>query len=421
MADQIKNLMIGLFVTAAAFIVIFILMFLHPRIGDEGKIIHVRFSDIDKVTIGTRVTYAGKPVGEVVGIDEVKEGRAAKTDSGGHLYIYDLTLRLDSGIKVYNTDEIALRTSGLLGEKNVDITPIAPKEGQELLEIDGQPIYAQQTGTVEETFKEFKEVADKLELALDGATDILNRVRDNNLVEKITHTVENIESITGSLDRPEDWKEIVTNVRNFSQSINRSWVSVDKFLKDVDEAALSITATMNQGKGIFETVSRGEGTLGKFFVSEDVYLRTSSIMSKVETILDDINHYGLLFHSDKSWQRLRARRLNLLQQLSTPQEFRNYFNDEIDQISTSLSRVYMVMNELENDPCSCDVMRDREFTKVFAELMRRVTMLEEEVRLYNTQIVETQVHTTELNPPGCCYSEPTSCPACFAPNMLQGG
>ena len=55
MADQFKNLMIGIFVTAAAAIIVFILMFLHPRIGDEGKILHVHFSDIDKITIGTRI------------------------------------------------------------------------------------------------------------------------------------------------------------------------------------------------------------------------------------------------------------------------------------------------------------------------------------------------------------------------------
>ena len=42
MADQLKNFMIGLFVTAAVGVVIFILMFLHPRIGDEGRILHVR-------------------------------------------------------------------------------------------------------------------------------------------------------------------------------------------------------------------------------------------------------------------------------------------------------------------------------------------------------------------------------------------
>lgn len=415
MADQLKNLLIGLFVTAAAGVVIFILMFLHPRIGDDGRIIHVRFTDIDKVTIGTRVTYAGKPVGEVIGIEEVQEGRAGKTDEGGHVYIYDLTLRVDSKVKVFNTDEIASRTSGLLGEKNIDITPISPKPGQVLIEVDANPIYAQQTGTVEETFKEFKEAADKLEAALDAATDILNRVRENRLVEKVTKVVENVESITSALNKPDEISGIVTNAHKFSENLNKtwdnvdkfvdsvrhSWVSVDKFIKDIDDAALSITEFVHGGQGIIQDVSQGKGTLGKFLGSDDFYLRTNSIMSKLETVLDDINHYGLLFQSDKGWQRLRARRMNLLQKLCSPQEFRNYFNDEINQISTSLSRVYTVLNEIENDPCNCDVMQDREFTKVFSDLMRRVSMLEEEVRMYNTQIMETQVHKTELGNPTC--------------------
>lgn len=433
MADQFKNLMIGLFVTAAAAVVVFILMFLHPRIGDEGRTLHVRFTDIDKITLGTRVTYAGRPVGEVVGIEEITEGRTGKTDSSGHVYIYDLTLRVDSKVKVFNTDEIAPRTSGLLGEKNVEITPIAPKAGQALVEVDSKPLYAQQTGTVEETLKEFKEAANKLDTTLNAATDILNKVKETKLVEKITASVENIESITGALNKPAELGDIVSNVHKFSNSLNatwvnvdefinsarKSWVSVDKFIKDIDDAALSITKFVGHGQTIVEDVSSGKGTLGKFLGSDDVYLRTSSIMSKLETILDDINHYGLLFQSDKGWQRLRARRLNLLQKLSTPQEFRNYFNDEVNQISTSLSRVSMVLNEIENDPCSCDVMQDREFTKVFAELMRRVTMLEEEVRMYNTQIVEAQVHTTELGSTPCfppkCQNEYNDCNECMTP------
>lgn len=399
MADQVKNLMIGLFVTAAAGIIIFILMFLHPKIGDEARIIHVRFSDIDKITIGTRVTYAGRPVGEVVDIQEIEEGRSGKTDEGGHVYIYDLTLNVDSSVKVFNTDEVGQRTSGLLGEKNIDITPIAPQPGQELIEIDGNIIYAKQAGTVEETFKEFKEAADKLEAALSSATDILDRIRNNKVVEKITAVVDHIEEITAALDKPDELAEIILNVQKFSKSINGSWVNVDKFIKDIDDAALSITATMGDGRGLFEKINRGEGSFGKLFSNDDFYLRTSSIMSKLETIFDDVNHYGLLFHSDKGWQRLRARRLNLLQKLSSPQEFRNYFNDEINQISTSLSRVYMVLNAVETSSCCGDVMQDKEFTKVFADLMRRVTMLEEEVRMYNTQVVEAQIHSTELGSP----------------------
>jgi phospholipid/cholesterol/gamma-HCH transport system substrate-binding protein len=421
MADQFKNLMIGLFVTAAAGVVIFILMFLHPTVGDEGRMLRVRFTDVDKISIGTRVTYAGKPVGEVVAIEEIEEGRTGKTNAAGRVYTYELTLLVDSKVRVYNTDDVSTRTSGLLGEKNVEITPIAPKEGEKLIEIDKNIIYAETSGTVEETFKEFKDVASKLDVALDAATDILNKIRENKIIENFAATVENVESITASLNQPQELSEIVTNVHKFTNNINttwkqvdafivklkHSWVGVDKFIKDIDDAALSITKFVNHGQGIFEGITRGEGSLGRFLNSEDFYLRTNSLLSKVETVVDDINHYGLLFHTDKGWQRLRARRLNLMQQLCSPQEFRNYFNDEINQITTSLSRVYMVMNEIENKSCCTDIMDDKEFTKVFAELMRRVTMLEEEVRMYNTQVVEQQIHKTELGTAPCfpCKSQ----------------
>jgi len=409
MADQFKNLMIGLFVTAAAAIIIFILMFLHPNIGDNGKTLHVLFTDVDKITIGTRVTYAGKPIGEVIAITEVPDALHKKTDSSGQLYAYDLTLLVDSGIKIYNTDEVSSRTSGLLGEKNVEITPYAPKPGVTLEPAGHEPIYAIETGSVEETFKEFKSVADKFGAALDSVTKIFNNIRKNKLIDKVTRTVEHVESITTALDKPDQWSDILLNLDHLSKDLgnlmeraNKSWDTVDKILASVNDASSSAKELMDNGVNITGTIANGEGTLGKIIQSEDFYLRTNSILSKVETIMDDINHYGLLFQSDKGWQRLRARRMNLYQQLQSPQEFRNYFNDEIDQISTSLYRVYMVLDAVENNPCCCDVMEDKEFTKVFAELMRRVKMLEEEVRMYNAQAMEMQVHQTELGEAPCC-------------------
>ena len=65
MGDQYKNVMIAFFVIAAIAICTFVLMFIHPSIGDEKKILRARFTDIDKINTGTRVTYGGKPVGEV--------------------------------------------------------------------------------------------------------------------------------------------------------------------------------------------------------------------------------------------------------------------------------------------------------------------------------------------------------------------
>jgi phospholipid/cholesterol/gamma-HCH transport system substrate-binding protein len=417
MADQLKNLMIGIFITAAACIVVFILMFLHPRIGDEGKTLHVRFTDIDKVTIGTRVTYGGKPVGEVVGITEIEEGRKGPRDANGRIYLYDLTLRVDSNVDVYNTDEISLRTSGLLGEKNVEITPNASEEGKPIELVGGPPIYAISTGTVEQTFKEFKEVADKFDKVLDLAAVTITKFNDEKIVDKIANTASNIESITGSLNNPKQWTETLANIHSLTEKALETWKSVDITLANINKAAVSAETLMENGHTLVQKANNGEGTLGKLLNNDELYLRVNSIMSKLETTLDDVNHYGLMFHSDKGWQRLRARRMNLMQTLRTPQEFRNYFNDELDQVNTALSRVYMVWNEMgAADPYCCNMMDNPEYSKVFAELMRRVSMLEEEIRLYNTQVVEVEVHQTELgNPPLCpegCSCAPQQCTQC---------
>ena len=88
--------------------------------------------------------------------------------------------------------------------------------------------------------------------------------------------------------------------------------------------------------------------------------------------------------------------MNLLQKLSTPQEFRNFFNDEMDQISTSISRVALILEKTECDPAWCCLMNDCEFKKVFAELIRRVKSFEEALKMYNIQVVDPEVRKTEL-------------------------
>src|SRR5690349_15413627 len=129
MGERTKNMLIGIFVIVACALIIWIIMFLKPSVGDGKQILYVRFSDINKIPVGTRVIFAGKPVGEVVGIEAIPEARVKPSiDMIGHLYYYQLELKLDSHIKVYDTDEITVQTSGLLGEKSIAIIPkMVPK------------------------------------------------------------------------------------------------------------------------------------------------------------------------------------------------------------------------------------------------------------------------------------------------------
>lgn len=388
MVDQFKNMMIGIFVVAAFAIIVFMMLFLHPNLGDEGKTFRVRFADIDKITPGTRVTFAGKPVGEVVNIHEIHNGE--RVEHNGIIYIYELELAIDSLTEVYTTDIFMARTSGLLGEKSVEITPQLLKKDEQYIPIAHQVIYASETGSVESTLKQFNGLSDRMEVALNGFIETLDVLRKGQMWEHLNDAVKQIDTIAIALNESKIWlgaNKVIHNINSITSSVN----DPEKLGKIVE----NIYNVSSSGVNLFAQIEQGQGSLGRMLVTDEFYLGTTSLLSKAEVVLNDINHYGLLFHQDKGWQRLRARRLNLLHTLSTPQEFRNYFNDEIDSIATSLERVSMVIEEVECLP-NCSLWQDPCYIKVYAELLRRVATLEEYLQMYNQQVVDTQVLKTEF-------------------------
>ena len=402
MVDQIKNFIIGIFVLAAIGIITFVILFLNPKTGDEQKILRVRFADIDKVTVGTRVTFAGNPVGEVVEIRELPDAVDHRISHDGLVYAYELVLRVDSAINVFNSDEITLRTSGLLGEKSVAITPKTPAENVEIRIVNDEIIYAVEVSSVEDTLKGIKTLTAKIDDTLEGFLNIIEEVQERKIIEKLSVIAQNFKDISTELNQPEkinrmmsNFDELSVNSLALTKNANASWPKIEATINNFN-------ATSKSANDLIDRVTLGEGSIGRLLVKDEFYVQTNALLSKAQTLMNDISHYGLLFHLDKGWQRLRARRMNLLYSLSTPQEFKNYFNDEVDQISTSLSRVYMLLDKT-NDclPCS-NVLFDCEYSKVFGELLRRVNDIEESLRMYNEQRMEAKALETELCDPCCC-------------------
>lgn len=406
MAASIKNILIGIFVITAIGIIIFMLLFLHPSVGDNAKTLRVRFNDIDKVNVGTRVTFAGKPVGEVVSIRELPDARTSRQAQNGEVYVYELVLKVDSGVDVFNTDVISLRTSGLLGERNIEIDPQPLKPGEKLKKVEDEVLYAAITTSVEDTMKQIGQLSQKFSVVLDDFHNLMTDIQSSKVVDKVTKTVENVLDITEALNQPEKWRQTLDNVLTFTERVNHSWNNVDATLQNFyslsDRAHQSWTTvdrTLNEfhttaqnaeiftqkANQIIDYTRQGKGTLGQLFIGDDLYLRMKSIFHKAEVVMDDMNHYGLLYHLDKRWQRLQGRRLRLLEKLSSPNEFAKYFNQEMDQISSSLSRVSLVLNESECYPQS--LIYNPQFTQRFAELLRRIENMEETLKIYNEQVI----------------------------------
>jgi phospholipid/cholesterol/gamma-HCH transport system substrate-binding protein len=372
MTDTLKNFIIGLFIVAAIGIVIFVLLFLHPSVGDEAQTLHVRFANIDKVTKGTRVTFAGQPVGEVVDIQEVPEARLDQSYRQGEVYIYELTLKIDSGVHVYDSDQISVHTSGLLGERSIEITPKPAVAGSLRLVTANEVLYATTPGSIEDAFTTLEALAKKVGKTFDQISQEFKALQKEKFTENMSKSMANIREITDTLNQPEEWRNIIANLststREFGETTGR--------------------------------LARGEGSIGQLLNRDEFYLRLNAIMTKLDTTMNDVNQYGVLFQNDKGWQRLRARRANLMQELCTPQQFRNFFNEEIDRVSTALERVSMVLDDPANQCHMDNILQDVQFAMVFKDLLRQVEGLENNIKIYNQQIVDLQLEEHR-----CCRPE----------------
>lgn len=388
MPTALKNILIGIFVIAAIGVITFILLFLHPSVGDNGKTLRVRFTDIDKVNIGTRVTFAGHPVGEVVSIHQLPQVRTGRKAKNGQIYVYELVLQVDSGIDVFNSDSIVLKTSGLLGERFIEINPLPLKPGETLKNVENELLYAELTATVEDTMKQFSELSKKIDLILDDFHGMIEDIKQEKIISNISTSVRNVLDITNSLNQPEKYRETLDNILTVTRRANNSWSTVDNTLEKFHVTSNNSVAFTNKANQIIEHIQAGKGNLGKLIMGDELYLRLTSIFHRGETIMNDIGSYGMLFHMNKRWQREQARRLDLATKLSNSDEFTRYFNGELNGISSSLAQVSMILSE--SDCSSQPLIYNPLFKNGFSELLKGVENMEESLKMYNEQIIDQE-------------------------------
>lgn len=400
MTDKMKNMLIGLFVISAVTLIIAMILFLDPRIGDGKKTLDVRFANIAGINLGTRVTFAGKPVGEVVSIKEIHDARDAAPDDTGRAYFYLLHLKIDSSVDVYSYDDIAIRTTGLMGEKSIAILPKLAPKGKKAFLITDQVMTANSIDPLENTFNQISKVSNRMEASLDNVDGWFtnNQSAISQTILSLNQFLNRGDSLLTSLDTSgiiPQLKESAVLLTDNLQWIKNS-LEDDQLLFRVSELTSSLSTAVDAFNSdgalalrninqISRDLASGTGTLGRLIGGDDFYLRLSSLLSKGETLMNDINHYGLLFQYDKQWQRSRTKRANLLKALDTPKEFRSYFEREVDSINTSLGRLTELLDHagLERQR----IVENEHFKQQFSSLMRSVQGLSDALKLYNEGLI----------------------------------
>lgn len=375
MPDASKNVAIGALVTFAVGLTLWVLLFLHPSFGDGKFRLHVRFSDIEKINVGTRVTYAGRAVGEVVKIAQVPENQRTASANPDAIYIYDLTLAIDSKVPLYDSDEITVGTSGLMGERFISVIPRRPKNHKATPIAYNEVIYSSKAPSMEDAFAQISRVAIRAEETMQVLATL---VQDNR--NEVDSTMDSLKEASHQLNT------LLTSANNA------------KIIDTLASAATQFERTMTQTQGIIARVSDGEGSLGKLLVSNDFYLKTAGVMNKIDVLMNDVNHYGVLYHLDKSWQRDRRKRIEELASLESPQQFRTFINDEMYKITTGVSRLGMALDKAQAEAKSdAPLVANSDFGRSFNELLGQIQDLQSTLKTYSIEIADRQPKTTTDN------------------------
>lgn len=408
MSDRLKNILIGAFVLSATLIAVWMILFLEPKIGDGKKVFLVHFSNVSGLSEGTRVTFAGKPVGEVTKIQEIPEARQGKADNQGRLYYYQVTLKIDSSVDIYDTDEITVQTAGLMGEKMIAIIPRHPPKGvtPELIH-NYQVLYADSTDVLQMAMQQFTSVAKRIDQAVAAFNQWFarNEIYLSQSAQGLSQSLDQFQTLLASINQ----QEVVLAAKKTLDILYQDLSLVADVLEEIEQkgtiGSLDLAIQNFQealqifnleGKNILQNVSEitqdiasGSGTLGKMVKSEDLYLWVTAIFSKVNTLMNDLNHYGLLFQYDKHWQRMRTKRANLLEALDTPKEFRSYFETEMNTLTTSLSRLYMLLEKAETPEERQSIFASPAFKKDFGSLLRQVNSFSDSLKLFTEEMMNS--------------------------------
>lgn len=395
MNGAIKNMLVGIFILASITLLVATVLFLKPSVGDGKQVLFVRFSDINNINVGTRVLFGGRPVGEVKVIEEIQEAREQPTDELGRVYFFQLTLHVDSKVKVYNTDEISIQTSGLLGEKSIAITPKSPPLGISPKRVGNQPVYANSVDIFQNAILDFSDLAGNME---ETFQQIGNWVRNHgDDVSTTVHTagsaLQEINEAVTAYNKSKLINDVQTGVRKFNGTMSQVQIAMHEMEeKKAFENAGIVIQNLKQASHSLETLgvdlAQGKGTIGKLIVNDDSYLQINAMLTKANNLMNDLNHYGLLFHLNKQWQRTRLQKVNLLNALDTPKSFRAYFQSEVDEINLAMSRLSMVIERADQSPEREEILNNEVFKRDFAELLRISDRLSDNLRLYNQQLTE---------------------------------
>jgi len=313
------ELRVGLF----ALVVLAILTYMTFKVGGfewikkEGYTVYVYFENIAGLDEKTKIKVAGVDAGVIEKI-ELREGTAR------------LTLRIDPGVKLYSDASGAIKATGLLGDKYLEVKIGSKKP---FLKSGDTIKNVTEVVDIDDMARNLSEVSSNInKLALSLNESLGTEEAKRSLKESILNLREitaNINSIIISNDKR--FRDVLDNINNLSASINdlvttnkepfttamanfkdfsgtlksdgpEVITNLNKATKElkalVEESRTSIKSTTDSIKGTTESlesitkkIDSGEGTLGKLVKDDRLYESINKAAEGVDKTIGAIERF----------------------------------------------------------------------------------------------------------------------------------
>ena len=257
-------------------------------IFENNKIVHTIYDEVEGLVVGAKVTINGLVIGNVSMIDFLP----------GSTKIL-VSMRIDKDLNFSPNSKAVFYEAGLIGGKAISIEPVF--DSKNIIKSNDTIASDVKPGLTELINRQIAPLQEKIESMLtsvdslfSGVSNVLNYETQNNLkntLENLSQSVNNInmssEALMEVIDENRSSLNIsFKNAANATKNIDKLTDSLSKI--DFTNTFNKLSESLNNINTILSKVENGEGTLGKFINSEELYQNLSQSSKELEELLSDL-------------------------------------------------------------------------------------------------------------------------------------
>ncbi|HRN57419.1 MAG TPA: MlaD family protein [Agriterribacter sp.] len=328
-----SNLKLGVFVLAGlAFLILLLYMIGKNRnLFGATFMVKVHFRNVQGLTPGNNVRYAGIQVGTVKKVRILEDGRV------------EVELLIENTMKQYirKNARANIATDGLMGNKVINIVPAAGDAGRiapgDTLATQASPDLDNMVNTLSGTNNDLAVIAAELKstlLRINSSTAVWALLNDNSLPQNLSASMANIRSASATANTMvNELNELTLDVKSgkgslgailtdtsFAENLNEAIVQIrevaaraDTLVKELSRVTNAIGHDINDGKGAVNALLKDSAIVSAIHVSLSNIQKSTQNFNEV---MEGMKHSFLVRGYFKKLEKKQAK--EAAQQSKTP-------------------------------------------------------------------------------------------------------